>query len=359
MNYPTMNKAVVFLIGGTLFNNVTAQITVNASDLPQGGSDYTFQNLTPDLLVDFGATGPGWVWDFSDLAPVDSMIQEVSDISSASFTTALVFNSPWDPDHQADHYYPFLALPDLGDMGLPVDIESITGYHQVGDETYTQVGLGLMLSGFEVPVVFEDVDEVHPVPLTVDASLESTAAYVVDVPNTLYYSVDQTRESVVDGYGTLMLPDGTSHDVLRLKSTVVSSDSVNIAALGQGLAFERETVTYSWLGDGGMPWMEVSTTFGIPTLARYQGSAPAAPDTSSTGVEMSRFAMRAAFPNPVQRGARVNVQGDSQSVWTVFDAAGHEVLTFQGRSVSTAGWRSGLYVLRNEETGRTQRLVVE
>ena len=146
----------------------------------------------------------------------------------------------------------------------------MVGYHQYANGTYNQVGVGLTIAGFELPVVFDDVDEVHPVPLTVDATLESTAAYTIQVPEALTYAVDQTRYSEVDGYGTLLLPDGTSHEVLRLKSTVVSVDSIYIDLAGEGFAFERETVTYSWLGDGGMPWMEVSTTFGIPSVVRYQ-----------------------------------------------------------------------------------------
>ena len=41
-----------------------------------------------------------------------------------------------------------------------------------------------------------------------------------------------------------------------------SEDSVYVD-LAEQFAFERETVTYLWLGDGGMPWMEVTTTLGV------------------------------------------------------------------------------------------------
>jgi len=351
VSWTTAIGIVVFPL--TLALPAWGQITVNEGDLPQGGTSYTFQNLPMEALVDFEASGPGWVWDFSNLVPTDSSVQEVTDISEASFTTALIFNSPWDPDHQADHFYPFLALPDLGDMGLPVDIETITGYHQIANGNYTQVGLSLTLSGFEVPITFSDVDEVHPVPLTADATLESTAAYAVDVPENLYYAVDQTRESVVDGYGTLLLPDGTSHEVLRLRSTVLSNDSVYVAALGQGTAFQRETVTYSWLSDGGMPWMEVSSTFGVPTTVRYQGTAP--PVASLMAVE----GMLAFYPNPVQRGDVVRLCDDRSASWAVHALSGERVRTFRGRTLSTEGLAQGMYLVRNEATGMTRRLVVQ
>jgi hypothetical protein len=238
-------------------------------------------------------------------------------------------------------------------MGLPVDIESITGYHQIANGNYTQVGLSLTLSGFEVPITFADVDEVHPVPLTADATMESTAAYAVDIPENLHYSVDQTRESVVDGYGTLLLPDGTSHEVLRLRSTVLSDDSVYVSALGQGTAFQRETVTYSWLSDGGLPWMEVSTTFGVPTTVRYQGSAPPV-----AGV-MAAASNATLYPNPVQRGATVRLGENVSATWAVHALSGEHVRTFRGRSMSTEGLAPGMYLVRNEATGMTRRLVVQ
>ena len=269
--------------------------------MPQGDTEYTFQNVAPDFLADFESSGPGWIWDFTELAVVDSTVTLVEDISEASFTAQFVFNG-FDPEYQADHFYTFLNIPDFGDfggdVGIPVQLDEVVGYHQIAGGTYNQVGLGMSLSGLELPIPFEDVDEVHPVPLTVDATLESTAAYEVVVPATLTYVVDQTRFSEVDGYGTLLLPDGTSHEVLRLKSTVSSEDSVYVDLAEQGFAFERETVTYLWLGDGGMPWMEVTTTLGIPSVVRYQGTVLAEEDTSSTdGLAALQSEMR-LMPNP-------------------------------------------------------------
>lgn len=340
------------------------QITVNEGDLPQGGSDYVFQNLTPDLLLDVASSGPGWIWDFSSLEPVDSAVVEVKDIDEASFTSQLVFNSFFDPSYESDHFYTFLNLPDLGDLGgdvgggLPIELEEVVGYHQFAGGTYNQVGLGLSVSGFELPVPFDDIDEVHPVPLTVDASLESTASYVVEVPETFTYAVDQTRVSEVDGYGTLLLPDGTSHEVLRLRSTVTSDDSVYIALAGEGFAFERETVTYTWLGDGGMPWMEVSTTLGVPTVVRYQGAAPAEPDTGGTDGVSTLTQIHPLFPNPAHSGQTITLGSDVQAMWSVWSATGSKQMCIRGMLLSTEGWAPGIYLIQNEATGVTRRLVV-
>ena len=340
-----------------------AQITVEDTDLPQGDTGYTFQNVAPDFLADFESSGPGWIWDFSELAVVDSTVTLVEDISEASFTAQFVFNG-FDPEYQADHFYTFLNIPDFGDLGgdvgIPVQLGEVVGYHQIAGGTYNQVGLGMSLSGLELPIPFEDVDEVHPVPLTVDATLESTAAYEVVVPATLTYVVDQTRFSEVDGYGTLLLPDGTSHEVLRLKSTVSSEDSVYVDLAEQGFAFERETVTYLWLGDGGMPWMEVTTTLGIPSVVRYQGTVLAEEDTSSTdGLAALQSEMR-LMPNPVHRGDVVTLGRDGRPVnWTVWNMQGACVLRGRSAEVNTENLDAGVYLVRDERHGAARRLVVQ
>ena len=347
----------------TVAATASAQIVVNEGDLPAGGNAYTFQNFTPDPFLNLESSGPGQVWDFSDLDLIDSTVVDVQDIGSASFFASLVFNSPLDPTHQADHFYPFLNLPDLGDAGLPIDIDQINGFHQLDGEMYTQVGLSVVVQGNELPVAFSDVDEVHPVPVTIDMQHSSTASYVVEVPFTLTYAVDQTRDAVVDGYGTLLLPDGTSHEVLRMVSTVSSSDSAYINALEQGLAFERNTVTYSWLGNGGMPYLEIATTLGFPAVARYQGSAPYTEpvdtSTSSTNEAPRLVSEWRVAPNPAESGRPIRIQGVSGTdTWTLMDAMGHVMFRGQGAELETTGLPSGMYLLRDETTSRVVRVVI-
>ena len=352
-----MLRFLTLMATASLATLANAQVVVDQSDLPQGGVTYGFQNVTPDLFLDVESSGPGWVWDFSELAVVDSNTLEVQGIGDASLTAQFVFNGfLTSPEHQADHFYTFLNVPDLGEAGgeaLPIELDEVVGYHKYANGTYNQVGVGLTIAGFELRVAFDDVDEVHPVPLTVDATLESTAAYTIQVPEALTYAVDQTRYSEVDGYGTLLLPDGTSHEVLRLKSTVVSADSIYVDLAGEGFAFERETVTYSWLGDGGMPWMEVSTTFGIPSVVRYQGSAPSNPSGIEDLTGVSKL-----FPNPAQAGQTVRLGSNEAARWTVHTLAGSVCKTTQGTLLSTEGLAPGMYFVRHEGTGVSRRLVI-
>ena len=338
---------------------VHAQVTLGPADLPQGGTTYTFQNAFPDFGLNMESTGPGWVWDFSELVVQDSTDVEVLDISSASFSAQIVFNG-FDPNTQADHFYTLLSAPDFGDAGgdFGIAIDELTGYFQVSGSSYTQVGVGLSFGGLELPVVFEDMDELHPLPLTADASLTSTAVYEIAVPATFTYAVNQVRTAEVDGYGTLLLPDGTSHEVLRLKSTVVSEDSVYVNLAEQGFAFPRETVTYAWLGDGGMPWMEVVTNLGIPSLVRYQGSAPEPEDISGL-LEPHGRAKWSVHPNPANRGQWIRLEGALNNSWALHTLDGRQCMALEGQGFSTQGLTPAVYVVRNRATGATRRLLVQ
>ena len=178
------------------------------------------------------------------------------------------------------------------------------------------------------------------------------------MPATFTYAVDQVRTAEVDGYGTLLLPDGTSHEVLRLKSTVVSDDSVYLNLADQGFAFPRETVTYAWLGDGGVPWLEVVTNLGIPSSIRYQGSAPESEDTSVLQ-ESEKEEVFSVHPNPARRGQWISLEGALNDSWDVHTLDGRRCKSFEGRGFSTQGLTPAVYVVRSLQTGATRRLVVQ
>ena len=126
----------------------------------------------------------------------------------------------------------------------------------------------------------------------------------------------------------------------------------------QGFSFPRETVTYAWLGEGGMPWMEVVTNLGIPSLVRYQGSAPEPEGISALG-QPSGEAKFSFHPNPVKCGQRVKLTGSLNASWSVHALDGRTCMTFAGNGFSTQGLTPAVYVVRNRHTGATRRLLVQ
>ena len=117
-------------------------------------------------------------------------------------------------------------------------------------------------------------------------------------------------------------------------------------------------MTYAWLGDGGMPWMEVVTNLGVPSLVRYQGSAPDTEDISALGQSREKvsFSLR---PNPANRGQWIGLEGPMNASWSVHALDGRTCMTFVGNGFSTQGLTPAVYVVRNRQTGATRRLLVQ
>ena len=71
------------------------------------------------------------------------------------------------------------------------------------------------------------------------------------------YHASGTRTGSVDGWGTLN-PNGDSHEVVRLATTIESSDVITPEGMEE-MSFDYELTVYQWLGDGGLPYLEVES----------------------------------------------------------------------------------------------------
>ena len=347
-------KAGALFYGMLVFINVSlAQITVNSGDLPQAGTTYTIQESTPDPLADYSATGAGVVWDFSGLDSNMEIEITYSDIDNAPTLTQLVFNNTWtSPDHVCDVFAPG-DLPDFSEAGieLPIEIGSLNNYYQSSGGSFNIAGFSMGVQGVDMPITYTDIDEIHPIPLNYGDQVNSTSAYTVTIPTAFSYSSIGTRTGEVDGWGTLMLPNGSEHEVIRLTTVIEKSDEFTPEGM-EAIPFEYETTVHQWLGDGGVPYLEVHSTFGAVFRVRYKGSA--VKDTSSTeGINDVYTEDIKLFPNPASEGSTINLQGfDSNSVWEVRNSAGNICLEGTGPTLNSETLSSGTYFLIERPNGK-------
>lgn len=296
---------------------VWGQITLTASDLPQAGTSYPLVDAAPPILTNLEAAGPGATWDFADLVPLNDAPQAPEPISAASVTAMFVFNNPFNSAYQADFFLP-TTLPDFGvDLSGIIPVDGFSNFYKADGDTYSIVGLALGAAGFDVPVPYADVDELFPLPLTAGTTFASTSSIEMDIPETFGYWSDAERQVEVDGWGTLILPDGP-HEVLRVRTEITADDSVYIPQIGTPFAFERSQVVYQWYGQGhGFPLLEVNAFFGIPSTARYLNLAP--PSNAVAQVEGTPLNLH---PNPVVAGATLSLEAPSGAVFTWLNALG-------------------------------------
>ena len=320
------------------------QITITAEDLPQPGQTYPLVNIAPPILSDLEASGPNTIWDYSTVIPLGDAPLTPLPMSEAPGLALFVFNNPFNSAYQCDFFLP-TELPDVGiDLSGFIPVDGFSNFYKTDGAAYTIAGLALGAGGFDVPVPYDDVDELFPLPLEADASFTSTSSLALEIPETFGYWSDGTRDVLVDGWGTLILPDGP-HEVLRVRSEINAQDSVFIPQLGTPFAFPRTQVVYQWYGNGfGFPLLEVSTLFGIPSTARYLNLA-----IEPSGISSANTNLYAVHPNPAARGQHVRFEGPAGSDYRWLDLGGRVIQegnTANANDLISVPNRPGTYLLQ-------------
>lgn len=283
-------RTALLLLLLPLVGTVTAQVTITEADMPNAGDTLRFKRADP-TQVPLGITGEDVVWDLGDLGPLSEGADTAVAVGSTPFLYQLFFNNPFlFPAHRAD-YGVVGAEFDL----LVLSLTEVYDYFRADADGFFNVGFGANVNGLPTSVRREPVDRIHSFPLQFGSTDVSPSAFNVTVPTMLYFGQDQVRTTVVDGWGTLVLPNGT-YDVLRVKSTLQRTDTIFIEQFGVGFRLpEPETVEYRWLAPGmGKPVLEVVTTAGIPVSAEYFH----APEDLSTGIGAAHGDGLTVFPNP-------------------------------------------------------------
>jgi len=327
--------AVLFAFNAS---EAAAQPTLTSADLPQGGQTYVRTTAVPPLFPEgLETSGDNLTWDFSDLVGTTDTETEYFPISAASLTTQFIFSS-------ADHFTAF-ELPELG-FENPLPFSGATTYHEFGS-TYRIIGLGITTDIFDLPVIYDDEEELLPLPLTYGATLEGSSAFSIDLPELLFYETEQDISVEVDAWGTLLLP-GASFECLRVRRDFAALDSVNVAAAGIGLSVPREGTVYEWYAAGeGMPVLSVQVLADLPAIWQFKPS-----ESTPNGVTEKTASELGIHPNPCAPQATVIFSADVHGTHdvTVHDTEGKKVLSTRlefadGRAaMDTGAWTKGLYI---------------
>ncbi len=200
-----------------------------------------------------------------------------------------------------------------------------------------------------------------PFPCTYQSSWEDDFAGAIDV---MGFAIEVTGNviGVADGYGTLILPEGTVNDVLRVRRVTTTS---LITAFGNG---EIEEDAYAFYKVGlGLPILEVSATTGdLPLLGPLDIQSLEWTDVNSVGFAdlFSDAIGMEVFPNPATDMVQVNfgLSGGRTVAIELMDLSGRAVRTVGVNTansgvhtsmVDLAGLPAGMYMLRiTDDNGR-------
>ena len=312
-----MNKLLALLLFCFAMTSATfAQIIIDQSDMPSAGNSYVRANGNLFTDLDFTQTGEDQIWDYSTLESTGLTVTDCISISETPFLYQFLFNNPLSPNYQATH-----AVAGEGiDLGLGFTLDEFFQFNKVSATALSAVGYGATLSGVPVPSGTNPIDVIYSLPMTMNSTHQNYSEWLIEVPETAAYQLKQTRSYVVDGYGTLILPDG-EYEALRLTMNIEAIDSIYINQFNFGFEIPRNTVEYQWLTlDEGLPVLQVNTLLGATTSISYKTN-----DVPDNILQQNNKSI-SIYPNPIQNSLFI----DHAEI-----GARYEIIDLQGRKISS------------------------
>lgn len=214
-----MKPQQILLISGllTFFSlHSMAQPVLEEVEDYKVGEKAVYLNVEPPSVAE-GASGSDVTWDFSNLNPNDSLINEIVHPDSTPYRGK----------------FPNADVAEKNGEGLYVFQEVGNGNNQVWGVT-------------DQDVVFEYNNPYQAIfrPITYQDSLMDTARRSYQTQGFSYEGTGFTKTKV-DGWGTLKLPNGTYTNVLRIRLEQLYKDT----AQASGSITTTKIITYTWFND--------------------------------------------------------------------------------------------------------------
>ena len=351
-----------------LFSTAFGQVTIDQGDFPSA-DDTAMISISDETTLDLLTTGPDAIWDFTDLHIQSQRIDTFFNLGDASAMYQYQFNNViFEPEYASDYYYNMVGFNLDGASDAGISIERPVGFVKITSSVVQNVGLGLVLNGYEVPMAADTIDTEFELPMNYGDSWISNSYMHVDL-NPAFNGIlirYQDRISTVDGWGEITTRFGT-FDVLRVKSDLVYIDSVYADFGFGGSWYELPTppqTEYTWWSQGNkVPVMRVTTQdiSGNETVTRVEFKDK---ERNLAGVDEYLPFAGAVYPNPAHNNVNFTFEpGVSQML--IYSVTGELTATYaitgSSMNLDVAGWTPGVYLVKliaDEQVSAT-RLVIE
>lgn len=326
-----------------------AQPVITSSDLVSGPGSFNVVDAFGAPSEVYELAGANQTWDFSELTPLNPTSVDYVSVSGAPFGYQFFFNSPFTPNYQATH-----AIEGEGIDLVAVTIDEFFFFYKNTPTQYNIVGYGGTVNGIPLPAQTNPIDVVYALPVEYGNTHASYSEWGIEIPTVGTYRQRQNRSYEVEGYGTVITPEG-SFNALKLKVELQTEDSLYVDFIGQGLTFQRESTVYTWLAEGeGIPVLEITETFGQAT-ARYKAATP-------IGIaDQAQQPTLKLWPTLCSEGFWMDGWSGAVNV-DVYSMEGRLMKTFtNGPFYSTADLAPGAYIVVAQKDGRseTRRIIVQ
>lgn len=349
-----MKSIVTLTFTGLLsIGTLTAQITED--QLPQVGQSIDMTDAG-NASVDDAQSGENQTWDFSGIADNGVVASSFIGVAEASFTFLFTFSSA-DFAMQGEVPIPQFVLSSLGSLaGFTID--NSFNFFKREASGLNQLGFGMTTSGLGFPVNYSDPDEIIPIPLELNRTSGGSYTFNLEIPGTFSWSCEATRNNIVDGLGTLLLPNATYENVFRVKSELNSNNTISITSSSlpfpiPPIPFPRNQTKYMFFVEGtGWPVLEVNSDL-LGSSAFYRTNP-----VDFTSVQKLDNLPFQLYPNPSSGQTNIQFEKAPQKSISIemFDLSGKLVyskaiqnpsaMLAESIPVDALGLQNGIYQVR-------------
>jgi hypothetical protein len=339
-----MKKTLLSVIfAATAIISKAQPITITASDMPVSGDSLRYSYVSPvGSTIDISTTGANSTWNFSTLVPVSQGLD--------SYKPALLVNAAYGLISLNAYGYKVAdSLP--GASTLPISVSDLYTFFSKKNNPsrFVAEAFAAKIAGTPIPIVYSDEDEWYEFPLDYNDVDNSTFKLSYSFVGLGAFSQQGTRNTTVDGWGTITTPHFTTPvNCLRIRSVVDEIDTFKFQTTVMPIV--RTTVDYKWLANGEhypILWITTTVTAGNETVSAVRFRDHYRQSLGVTNVARSIQELK-AYPNPAYDITTLAIPQDWKH-YTVelFDAQGKLVMQSQNTpEINTAGISTGLYIVR-------------
>jgi hypothetical protein len=245
---------------------VCGQVTYESSDFV--GVNASILTSTSNITIDTGqsiSTGENHIWDFQAMNIDDQNILSFTDPNDAGYKVSWCFlNGAIFNCDQAFNDFVNRCSPLLGFNLNGFVLEDAYTHYNLTESTFEEkfIGATVTFGGSPIPATInlENVDTIYQFPLVYENTDSSERRFVADLSQfgiNIRYSSTSKRINTIDGWGKLVTPFGTFDQTIRMRTTIVGTDTVSLDTSSFELDYQR--VEYKWFDPAyPIPVMEIT-----------------------------------------------------------------------------------------------------
>jgi hypothetical protein len=259
-----------------------SQTTYNSTDFAVQNEQFLVSNASAGLSgYDFTLTGTNYNWNFSQLTPNTQETILWENPNNTGYKAAWCLTSGFVANCNTQFNNTFSLATKVSDgiqlqgMGLTNIVDHLK--LSTSSLENKMIGAAIMVSGIAVSFVaqYQIPDAIYHFPIIYNDNYVTDNTLNFDLNSLgipLQYASTGQRTNLVEGWGSLTTPFGSFPNVLKMKTTLVTNNTITTAS--GSVPTTLTTISYKWFDPNfGFPVLEVSgevvAGVWVPTKATY------------------------------------------------------------------------------------------